>query len=198
VVDTRQTLVFLIAAFLLTSTPFAGSIYKWVDENGVTHYSETPPPDIRTPRRQIEPQTPRVEPGTAPSAPSLQEQEQRFQERQRARQTAAEDEYRERQRAQDSSNFLGTVPVPGQTIAEPGLQQRVLVGLLMMESAVDKLCVEHRVVDTITIEATRATGKATERWTVNRCGQLVHYRVMFQCPAGHWMSSRCGSGLTLE
>jgi hypothetical protein len=54
----------------------------------------------------------------------------------------------------------------------------------MLESAADKQCFERRVVDTIAIEATRATGKATERSTVNRCGQPVHYRVTFQCPAG--------------
>ncbi|TAK79841.1 MAG: DUF4124 domain-containing protein [Betaproteobacteria bacterium] len=197
-VDTRQAYVLLITAFLLASTPSAGPIYKWVDEKGVTHYSEKPPPGIKTPLRQIESPTPRIEPEAAPLGPSLQEQEQQFQERQRARQSAVDEEYRERQRAQDSKNFLSTVPVPGQTIAEPGLQQRVLVALLMMEGAADRLCVEHRVVDTNTIEATRATGKATERWTVNRCGQPVHYRVMFQCPAGLWMSSRCSSGLMRE
>ncbi|MGL4221581.1 MAG: DUF4124 domain-containing protein, partial [Shewanella sp.] len=40
----------IFALFLLMCTPFvnASSIYTWVDEKGVTHYSEQPPAqDIR-------------------------------------------------------------------------------------------------------------------------------------------------------
>lgn len=36
-----------LAALLLALCPLmaAGQVYKWVDEKGVTHYSENPPPD---------------------------------------------------------------------------------------------------------------------------------------------------------
>jgi hypothetical protein len=38
-----------LAALLLASAPAAGAeLYKWVDENGVVNYSNTPPPKTRT------------------------------------------------------------------------------------------------------------------------------------------------------
>jgi hypothetical protein len=40
-------------------------VYKWVDEKGVSHYSEIPPPDGRAAKIDVKPST-----GSAPSAPS--------------------------------------------------------------------------------------------------------------------------------
>jgi len=38
----------LLAAFLLTAnTAFAAKVYRWVDENGEVHYSESLPPDFK-------------------------------------------------------------------------------------------------------------------------------------------------------
>ena len=44
-----------------------GAVYKWVDASGVTHYSETPPPNIET--RELPIQAAPPEPGEA-AAPS--------------------------------------------------------------------------------------------------------------------------------
>lgn len=35
----------LLASLLALALPAAADMYKWVDEKGVTHYSETPPPE---------------------------------------------------------------------------------------------------------------------------------------------------------
>lgn len=43
---------------LLLGAPSGAEVYKWVDQNGVTHYGQNPPPD--TPSEQI----------TTPSAPA--------------------------------------------------------------------------------------------------------------------------------
>ena len=51
----------IFLATLLAAAPAAtGQIYKWVDENGRTQYSETPPPGVKATR---------VETGAAGSAP---------------------------------------------------------------------------------------------------------------------------------
>lgn len=39
-----STLAALLATFLLAGTVEAAQFYKWTDEQGVTHYSEEPPP----------------------------------------------------------------------------------------------------------------------------------------------------------
>ena len=35
----------LLASLLALALPASADMYKWVDEKGVTHFSETPPPD---------------------------------------------------------------------------------------------------------------------------------------------------------
>lgn len=58
-----------IASLLLTSHSFAAKVYKWVDENGVTHFSEHPPKNTQT--TVIKPKTGHSEPvkyeSTAPA-----------------------------------------------------------------------------------------------------------------------------------
>jgi Domain of unknown function (DUF4124) len=39
-----RSIVFLLAAVLTTTAAEAAKIYKWVDENGVTQFSTSPPP----------------------------------------------------------------------------------------------------------------------------------------------------------
>ncbi len=49
--DTMMTGKFYVSALLgllLCAPAFATTIYKWVDENGVTHYSQEKPPEITT------------------------------------------------------------------------------------------------------------------------------------------------------
>ena len=66
------------------------TLYKWVDEKGVTHYSEAPPPKKRSQALRIQ-TAPATTEGTGNSKPgqTLQEQETAFQERQKAREAGA-------------------------------------------------------------------------------------------------------------
>ncbi|PKM23189.1 MAG: hypothetical protein CVV10_00415 [Gammaproteobacteria bacterium HGW-Gammaproteobacteria-14] len=41
----RYLVVVCVSALLLASTVSAGSLYRWVDDKGVTHFSAVPPPD---------------------------------------------------------------------------------------------------------------------------------------------------------
>jgi len=50
----RITLAGCCLALVALSVAFAGPVYTWVDEAGVTHYSETPPADTSVETRQIE------------------------------------------------------------------------------------------------------------------------------------------------
>ena len=40
------SLIFLSTAILAAGSAMAGKVYRWVDENGEVHYSETLPPDF--------------------------------------------------------------------------------------------------------------------------------------------------------
>ena len=44
----------MIALFLASGPGHASMIHKWVDQNGVTHYSDEPPPDEQIPTTQID------------------------------------------------------------------------------------------------------------------------------------------------
>ncbi len=49
----RHTIALLV---LLLSAPCQAAIYKWVDEKGVTHYTQLPPPGVQA--EEIEPLAP--------------------------------------------------------------------------------------------------------------------------------------------
>ena len=75
----------LFLALLLGAAAFGATVYKWVDEHGVTHYSDQAPP--KQDAQKIEtPTTPATEGTEAPSGDSWREREEEFQERHRARQ----------------------------------------------------------------------------------------------------------------
>jgi hypothetical protein len=48
----------LLASLLLAAWPAAAQMYKWVDEKGVTHYSETPPADGKGTKVDVKPSGP--------------------------------------------------------------------------------------------------------------------------------------------
>ncbi|MBL8484094.1 MAG: DUF4124 domain-containing protein [Rhodocyclaceae bacterium] len=53
--DQRLGLSLLVSG-LLAAGPAAGqNVYRWVDAQGVTHYSETPPPGVNAERKQLRP-----------------------------------------------------------------------------------------------------------------------------------------------
>ena len=59
----------LIAGFWVLSLPAANSIYKWVDEDGSTHYSDQPPPQLH--------KTEKVRIASAPSDHAVHEAQER-------------------------------------------------------------------------------------------------------------------------
>ena len=85
----------------LTLVAEAGDLYKWVDENGVVHYSQTPPPDTES--SAIEVQEYYVAPPTAGDsvyADAIEQQAARKEERLRLKEEQkAEREAREREEA---------------------------------------------------------------------------------------------------
>jgi hypothetical protein len=58
------TLAFVL---LVPALCCAQTMYKWVDEKGVTHFSESPPPDEKTEKKAIK-VTPKVTPAGNPGA----------------------------------------------------------------------------------------------------------------------------------
>ena len=70
--------VLLLAAFLATGA-FA-QVFKWVDENGKTHYGEKPPPGVKATELGV----PAASPGQAPAAstPDWKEKDLEFKKRQ--------------------------------------------------------------------------------------------------------------------
>jgi hypothetical protein len=57
--------------------------------------------------------------------------------------------------------------------AESKLRDDVTATVMIMDGPRDKNCAERKIVKTEVIEA------RVERWTLDRCGKLVNYRVRF-------------------
>ena len=70
----RRALIALAAA-LAVAVPAAHAMYKWVDEKGVTHFSENPPPDGRK-ATKIEPKV--TPPSEAAPKPDWKAREQKL------------------------------------------------------------------------------------------------------------------------
>ena len=49
----RLPLLALVAGLIAAPAAFSGEVYQWKDANGVTHYSQTPPPAGSYQQRQI-------------------------------------------------------------------------------------------------------------------------------------------------
>jgi hypothetical protein len=85
---------FLLMMFLmLVSVAASAAIYKWVDEKGVTHYSETPPSKGKTQELELQPVPPSA--GTQPAGPdagNLRKREEEFQKRREIRRRAEAEE----------------------------------------------------------------------------------------------------------
>jgi uncharacterized protein DUF4124 len=62
-----------LLALLFAFAPASQAIYKWVDEKGVTHYSESPPPDGKAEKIELRPSGPT--PKTAAPAETWKERD---------------------------------------------------------------------------------------------------------------------------
>jgi hypothetical protein len=61
----------------------------------------------------------------------------------------------------------------GNAAESPQMREDITQMVLIMDGPRDKNCAERKVVKTDVIEA------RVERWTLDRCGKLVNYRVRF-------------------
>jgi hypothetical protein len=59
----------LLASLLALALPASADMYKWVDEKGVTHYSESPPPEGTQSKKLDLPVTPPSAPAAKPQSP---------------------------------------------------------------------------------------------------------------------------------
>ena len=72
----------VLLLLILAVATVGATIYKWVDEKGVTHYSETPPPKQKAQKIQAPPPPPSTTTeGGKPAPKTWQEKEQEFQKR---------------------------------------------------------------------------------------------------------------------
>jgi hypothetical protein len=61
----------------------------------------------------------------------------------------------------------------------PQLRHDVTQMVMIMDGPRDRKCTERKVVKTETIESRPDGTPSVERWTLDRCGKLVNYRVRF-------------------
>jgi hypothetical protein len=165
----RVALIVRVALIALTwmaaGVASAQTIYKWVDDSGVIHYTESPPGREGGRDSQVR----RL-------SPTDQELARAAQERRKAIWDAEE---RETQRLQeiDALKEGSLAPVPGETAAAIDIQREVLRAVIPLEWKADPDCFRHQVSDTKRIEAVAGSAATVERWTLDRCGELVNYRV---------------------
>lgn len=73
-----------------------------------------------------------------------------------------------------------TAAIPGNTKASPRLQQDTLQMIFILDGASDQSCDRRKIVNTEVIKAAMAEDyTAIERWTLDRCGKVIPYRVTF-------------------
>jgi len=79
-----------------------------------------------------------------------------------------------------------TMKLPGQSGASYLLQRDASQFVMLLESSADNTCKQSKIVNTEIIDYPKNPGKDpwTERWTVDRCGSLVYYKVKFTPSSG--------------
>jgi hypothetical protein len=73
--------------------------------------------------------------------------------------------------------FGGCTHVPGETLTSGALQREVKARVLSLAAGAGRECKRYTVTDTEVLELHPDGKVSTERWTVDRCGEPVHYRV---------------------
>ena len=81
--------------------------------------------------------------------------------------------------------MAGCATIPGKTVASPTLQSDVSQMIIALDGAEDAGCKQRKLVNTEVVSVNPGGNSATERWTLDRCGKLVNYRVVLtQSPRG--------------
>jgi hypothetical protein len=85
-------LALLSLSLALLAFPVAAQMYKWVDEKGVAHFSETPPPDGKATKIEVKPATGNPIPAPVPDwkQKDLEARQQRIQKEQQEKQGEAQ------------------------------------------------------------------------------------------------------------
>jgi len=73
-----------------------------------------------------------------------------------------------------------TPAMPGETFGDRSLQRDTLRTIVQAEKEAAPDCASPKVVDTKIVDDSRAKGKWSERWVVDRCGKQVAYGVRYQ------------------
>lgn len=71
--------------------------------------------------------------------------------------------------------------LPGVSGADDALQRGAARMIWFLEALDDRECEDRRIVDTAILKLPRKPGRSpwTEKWTVDRCGELVFYKIRF-------------------
>ena len=97
----RPTLLLALAC-LAAAGASAQTIYKWVDEKGRTHYSESPPPEVKSKATAVKIDTTPPSGADAPKPDTTTWQEKELESRQK-RVTSAEDQRKSEEIAKEAS-----------------------------------------------------------------------------------------------
>jgi hypothetical protein len=73
--------------------------------------------------------------------------------------------------------FTGCTQVPGETLTSGALQREVKARVLSLAASAARECKRYTIIGTEVLELHPDGKVSTERWTVERCGERVHYRV---------------------
>lgn len=74
-----------------------------------------------------------------------------------------------------------SIQLPGNTKADPVLQRDAAQFVMLLESEEQSRCAQRKIINTEVKEHPAVPGKDPwiERWTIDRCGSLVYYKVIF-------------------
>lgn len=116
----KNLLIFLI--FMLATLTVGGTIYKWIDEKGVTHYSEQPQSNQKARKLEIQPAPPSAGSEGTPSTKSMQQREAEFRQRQEAREREAKFEEQAAQSKMDAAKVAYLISeFGGDWVIGPGI-----------------------------------------------------------------------------
>lgn len=79
----------------------------------------------------------------------------------------------------NSDEFLSS-KVPGKSIANSNAQMHMSLSVMNWESLEDNTCKQSKIIDTEVVQYPKDenTDSWTEKWTVDRCGRLVYYKLL--------------------
>lgn len=122
----RRMILTTSLALALSTTALAGQVYRWVDAQGVTHFSEQPPQGQQaTTINTATPPPPSTEPKTTPTFQSIADPEQAAVDA-KVKQEVAEQEVQRRKYCESQRNNLAQLENNPRVRVEDGGEMRRL------------------------------------------------------------------------